>query len=74
MTLKLYGSPRNRAGRVIWMLEEIGADYEVRDVDLEAEGQRGAGYASVNPQRKLPALSKHLKKREIDRLASRCSA
>ena len=37
-------------------LAEIGAVYEVRDVDLEAEGQRDAGYAAVNPQRKLPTI------------------
>ena len=37
-------------------LAEIGAGYQVRDVDLESEAQRDDDYASVNPQRKVPAL------------------
>jgi len=35
---------------------EIGADYEVRDLDVRGEEQRGGAYASLNPQRKLPTL------------------
>ncbi|MCU0686544.1 MAG: glutathione S-transferase N-terminal domain-containing protein [Polyangiaceae bacterium] len=35
---------------------EIGADYEVRDLDVRAEEQRGDAYAALNPQRKLPTL------------------
>ncbi len=37
-------------------LAEIGADYEVRDVDLESTAQRDESYASINPQQKIPAL------------------
>jgi glutathione S-transferase len=37
-------------------LAEIGADYQIRDVDLESEAQRDDRYASVNPQCKVPAL------------------
>lgn len=35
---------------------EIGADYELRDLDVRAEEQRGDAYAALNPQRKLPTL------------------
>ena len=37
-------------------LAEIGADYEVREVDLETAAQRDDSYAAINPQQKVPAL------------------
>ena len=52
----LYGSRRSGSLTVELALAEIGADYEVRDVDLSADAQREASYAAVNPQRKIPAL------------------
>ena len=56
MTYVLFGHRRSGSLAVEMALAEIGADYEVRDVDLEAEAQRDDRYASVNPQRKVPAL------------------
>ena len=56
MTYILYGHRRSGSLAVEMALAETGADYQVREVDLEAEAQRDAGYAAVNPQRKLPAL------------------
>ena len=56
MTYILYGHRRSGSLAVEMALAEIGADYQVRDVDLEAEAQRDDRYASVNPQRKVPAL------------------
>ena len=37
-------------------LAEIGAPYQVLDVDLDTDAQRGEAYAAVNPHRKVPAL------------------
>ena len=37
-------------------LAEIGAKYEVRDVDLEVVAQIDEGYAAINPQQKVPTL------------------
>lgn len=56
MTYILFGHRRSGSLAVEMALAEIGADYEVRDVDLEAEAQRDDRFASVNPQRKVPAL------------------
>jgi len=54
--LTLYGFPRSRSTRVLWMLEELGADYEYRKVDLGAgEGQHPA-YLALNPAGKVPTL------------------
>ncbi|MDH3689466.1 MAG: glutathione S-transferase family protein [Gammaproteobacteria bacterium] len=56
MTYILYGCRRSGSLIVELALAEIGASYEVRDVDLEAEAQRDDSYAAVNPQRKIPTL------------------
>ena len=56
MTYILYGHRRSGSLAVEMALAEIGVAYAVRDVDLEAEAQRDDSYASVNPQRKIPAL------------------
>ena len=29
---KLLGNPKTRAGRVMWMLEELGVDYDINPV------------------------------------------
>jgi glutathione S-transferase len=52
----LYGSRRSGSLAVELALAEIRADYEVRQVDLDANAQRKDAYAAVNPQRKIPAL------------------
>ena len=38
------------------MLAEIGADYELRDLSLRDDEQRGEEYAAINPHRKVPSL------------------
>lgn len=48
---KLYGSPKSRAGRVMWMLEELGADYEVIDA-----GPHSPAVYALNPSGKIPIL------------------
>ncbi|MGB0507782.1 MAG: glutathione S-transferase family protein [Pikeienuella sp.] len=47
----MIGSPRNRGGRVMWMLEEIGEDYEVVDVFPHTDKIK-----EHNPSGKVPAL------------------
>lgn len=56
MTYLLYGDLGSGSSTVELALAEIGADYELRHVDLDSEAQRGTHYAGVNPQRKIPAL------------------
>ena len=51
-----YGHRRSGSLAVELALAEIGADYEIWDIDFEAEAQRDDTYRAVNPQRKIPAL------------------
>jgi glutathione S-transferase len=34
MTVVLYHHPYSRAASVVWMLEKVGAPFELRDLDL----------------------------------------
>ena len=53
-TLKIYGTTRSRAHRVIWMAEELGLSYESISVDLAAP--RDPAFLKVNPNGRLPAI------------------
>ncbi len=48
---KLLGSPKTRAGRVMWMLEELGVEY-----DINPCGPHDPAVAEINPTGKIPAL------------------
>src|SRR5436309_16038637 len=52
--LKIYGTSRSRANRVIWMAEELGIAYETISVDLSAP--RDPAFLKVNPNGRLPAI------------------
>ena len=54
--LKLYFAPQSRAGRPRWMLEEIGAPYELVRLDLEKGDQKKPAYLKINPNGTVPAL------------------
>jgi glutathione S-transferase len=54
--IKVYGFPRTRSLRVLWTLEEIGADYGLVKVDLfKGEAQQPA-FLRLNPAAKVPVL------------------
>ena len=48
---QIIGHPASRAGRVIWMMEELGVDYEIVPV-----GPHSDKINEINPSGKLPAL------------------
>ena len=55
--LTLFHAPRSRSSRIIWLLEELGADYEVRYVDIpRMDGSGEADAANPHPDKKVPAL------------------
>lgn len=52
----LHHAPRSRSDRILWLLEEAGAAYEIARHDLEQGTQKAATYLAVNPFGKVPAL------------------
>jgi glutathione S-transferase len=54
--LILYHSPQSRSVGTLVLLEELGADYELRAIDFGKNEQRQAAYLAVNPMGKVPAI------------------
>ncbi|HEY9217299.1 MAG TPA: glutathione S-transferase family protein [Phenylobacterium sp.] len=58
MTEKIvfYHNPRSRASMVHVMLEEVGADYETRVLDLQKREHKTPEFLAINPMGKLPTI------------------
>lgn len=54
--LALYHSPQSRSSGVLTLLEELGAPYELRVLNMKAGEQRQPDFLAVNPMGKVPAL------------------
>jgi glutathione S-transferase len=54
--MKLYYSPQTRAGRPRWLLEEIGAPYELVTLDMQKSEHKKADYVKIHPHGAVPAL------------------
>jgi len=54
--MKLYYAPQTRAGRPRWLLEEIGAPYELVRIDLSKGEQKKPEYLKIHPHGAVPAL------------------
>lgn len=53
--MKVYHSPRTRSLRILWMLEEMGLEYEVEAMEFPPALSTPA-YREVNPIATVPAL------------------
>ena len=51
-----YHSPQSRSAGTLFLLEELGADYELRPLDLQKKESRSSEYLGVNPMGKVPAI------------------
>ena len=54
--ITFYHSPQSRSAGTRFLLEELGADYDVRLLDLKKGEQRQGEYLGVNPMGKVPAI------------------
>lgn len=54
--MKLYGAPPTRTLRVIWLLNELGLDYEIHPVDLLQGEAQQQDFLALNPAGKVPVL------------------
>ncbi len=55
-TVTLYYNPPSRADGTRVLLEELGAPYEVRLLDLQAGDQLKPEFLAVNPMGKVPTI------------------
>ncbi len=51
-----YHNPLSRGRRIRWMLEEVGAPYETRVLDLAKGEHKAPEYLAINPMGKIPAI------------------
>jgi glutathione S-transferase len=58
--ITLYHAPRSRSSRIIWLLEELEADYSIELVPIVRGDGTGSpapdSYKAINPLRKVPAI------------------
>jgi glutathione S-transferase len=54
--LQLYGNPRSRAMRCLWMLEEMGEPYQLIEKSTRSDDLQSAEYLRLNPNAKIPTL------------------
>ena len=54
--ITIYGSFVSRATRNLWMLEELGLEYEHVSLDWAKQENRSAAYLKINPAGKVPTL------------------
>ena len=55
--ITLYGSPRSSAGRCLWALEEVGATYTLKDIDMKNKEHKAPEFLAINPNGKVPAMT-----------------
>lgn len=55
--ITLYHAPRSRASRFIFLLEELGAPYELKEVDIRrGDGSGALDSANPHPHGKVPVI------------------
>ena len=54
--LQLYGNPRSRAMRCLWMLEEMGEPYRLIEKSTRADDLQSTEYLRLNPNAQIPTL------------------
>ena len=52
----LYTNPMSRGRTVHWLLDELGAPYDVKLIDLAKGEQKSPQYLAINPMGKVPAI------------------
>jgi glutathione S-transferase len=55
-TITFYHNPMSRGRIVHWMLDEVGAPYEVKLLDWEKREHKSPEYLAINPMGKIPAI------------------
>ncbi len=54
--MKLYHVPNSRSVRIVWLLEELGLDYDLQKFELGSPDMRTPEYRAKHPMGRVPAL------------------
>ena len=54
--LKLHHAPNSRAGRIVWLLEELGLDYELNRMDFHPKALKSDEHRARHPLGRVPVL------------------
>lgn len=55
-TITLFHSPQTRSSAMVALLEELGAPYELKLLNMKAGEQRRPAYLAINPMGKVPTI------------------
>lgn len=55
-SLVVYYAPRTRAMTALWLLEELGLEYQLESFDVHSGRQRQPDYLALNPMGKVPLV------------------
>ncbi len=55
-TIVLFHAPNTRSSGTLTLLEELGAPYELRVLNMQAGEQRQPAFLAINPMGKVPAV------------------
>jgi glutathione S-transferase len=56
MVLRIYGSPRSRTMRTLWMANELGLDYEHKPLEWSDPFLKSAEFLALNPAGSIPTI------------------
>lgn len=54
--LKLHHAPNSRAGRIVWLLEELGLEYELNRMDFHPKDLKSDEHRARHPLGRVPVL------------------
>jgi glutathione S-transferase len=54
--LKLHHAPNSRAGRIVWLLEELGLPYELNRMDFHPSALKSDAHRARHPLGRVPVL------------------
>lgn len=55
-TITFYHNPMSRGRIVRWMLEEVGAPYDVKLIRFDRRENKDPGFLAINPMGKIPTI------------------
>lgn len=56
IVLTLHFAPNSRAGRIVWLLEELGLDYELNRMDFHPKDLKSDAHRARHPLGRVPVL------------------